>query len=248
MVGSSRNGRNRQEQVTTRVPRVKFPRSRRTRADGWDRWGAVGAESGVTIAIGADGWNARRGNPRTSGTPCRVARRRLRAVARTPPFLTIPPNPIRMSSPHDALARLGLSLPAAPKPVAAYVPAVRSGNLIFVSGQLPMSSGQLLATGPVPSKVSVEEAQAAAKQCALNGLAVVADQLGGDLGRVRRIVRLGVFVQSDDRFDGQPKVANGASELMLEVFGEAGRHARAAVGTNALPLDASVEVEMLVEV
>ncbi|MFM1803830.1 MAG: hypothetical protein RL136_709 [Planctomycetota bacterium] len=153
-----------------------------------------------------------------------------------------------MSNPHDALARLGITLPPAPKPVAAYVPAVRSGNLIFVSGQLPMFGGALLQTGPVPSKVSIEDAQAAAKQCALNGLAVVADQVGGDLGRVRRIVRLGVFVQSDDRFDGQPKVANGASEFMLEVFGEAGRHARAAVGTNALPLDATVEVEMLVEV
>ncbi len=153
-----------------------------------------------------------------------------------------------MSDPHAALARLGITLPAAPKPVAAYVPAVRSGNLIFVSGQLPMSSGQLMSTGPVPSKVSIEDAQKAAKQCALNALAVAADQLGGDLRRVKRVVRLGVFVQSDDRFDGQPKVANGASEFMQEVFGEAGRHARAAVGTNALPLDASVEVEVLFEV
>lgn len=153
-----------------------------------------------------------------------------------------------MANPHEALARLGLTLPAAPKPVAAYVPAVRSGNLIFVSGQLPMSNGALLATGPVPSKVLVDDARAAAKQCALNALAVIADQLGGDLSKVKRIVRLGVFVQSDDRFDGQPKVANGASEFMQEVFGDAGRHARAAVGTNALPLDASVEVEVLVEV
>jgi enamine deaminase RidA (YjgF/YER057c/UK114 family) len=111
-----------------------------------------------------------------------------------------------------------------------------------------MSNGVLLQTGPVPSKVSVEDAQAAAKQCALNALAVIADQLGGDLGKVTRVVRLGVFVQSDDRFDGQPKVANGASEFMQAVFGEAGRHARAAVGTNALPLDATVEVEVLVEV
>ena len=153
-----------------------------------------------------------------------------------------------MSNPHDALASLGLVLPPAPKPVAAYVPAVRSGNLIFVSGQLPLSDGALLATGPVPSKVSIEEAQKAARQCALNALAVLADQLGGDLSRVVRIVRLGVFVQSDDRFDGKPKVANGASEFMQQVFGEAGRHARAAVGTNALPLDASVEVEVLAEV
>ena len=152
------------------------------------------------------------------------------------------------STPHDALARLGLTLPPAPKPVAAYVPAVRTGNLIFVSGQLPMSAGALMATGPVPSKVSIEDAQKAARQCALNALAVVADQLGGDLSKVKRVVRLGVFVQSDDRFDGQPKVANGASEFMMEVFGEAGRHARAAVGTNALPLDACVEVEALFEV
>jgi enamine deaminase RidA (YjgF/YER057c/UK114 family) len=153
-----------------------------------------------------------------------------------------------MSTPSAALARLGLTLPTAPKPVAAYVPAVRSGNMIFVSGQLPMSNGALLATGPVPSKVTIEDAQKAAKQCALNGLAVIADQLGGDLSRVVRVVRLGVFVQSDDRFDGQPKIANGASELMQEIFGEAGRHARAAVGTNALPLDATVEIEFLVEV
>ena len=113
-----------------------------------------------------------------------------------------------LSTPSAALARLGLTLPAAPKPVAAYVPAVRSGNMIFVSGQLPMSNGVLLATGPVPSKVTIEDAQKAAKQCALNGLAVIADQLGGDLSRVVRVVRLGVFVQSDDRFDGQPKIAN----------------------------------------
>jgi enamine deaminase RidA (YjgF/YER057c/UK114 family) len=153
-----------------------------------------------------------------------------------------------MSNPHDALAGLGLALPPAPKPVAAYVPAVRTGNMVFVSGQLPFSDGALLATGPVPSKVSVEDAQKAARQCALNALSVLADQLGGDLSRVVRIVRLGVFVQSDDRFDGQPKVANGASEFMQQVFGEAGRHARAAVGTNALPLDACVEVEVLAEV
>ncbi|RLS61891.1 MAG: RidA family protein [Planctomycetota bacterium] len=153
-----------------------------------------------------------------------------------------------MHDPHAELTRLGLVLPAAPKPVAAYVPAVRTGNLIFVSGQLPMSSGQLLATGPVPSKISIEDAQKAARQCALNALAVVADQLGGDLRKIKRVVRLGVFVQSDDRFDGQPKVANGASEFMQEVFGDAGRHARAAVGTNALPLDATVEVEVIFEV
>ena len=146
------------------------------------------------------------------------------------------------------LAALGLTLPTAPKPVASYVPAVRSGNLVFVSGQLPMKDGQLLATGPVPSKCTPEAAHAAARQCVLNGLAVLGDQIGGDFSRVVRVVRVGAFVQSDDGWTEQPKVANGGSELLQQVFGEAGRHARAAVGTNALPLGASVEIELLVEV
>jgi len=149
---------------------------------------------------------------------------------------------------HAKLAELGLTLPAAPKPVAAYVPAVRSGNLVYISGQLPMKDGQLLATGPVPSKCSPEAANASARQCVLNGLAVLGDQVGGDFSRVVRVVRVGAFVQSDDGWTEQPKVANGGSELLQQVFGEAGRHARAAVGTNALPLGASVEIELLVEV
>ena len=149
---------------------------------------------------------------------------------------------------HQQLSALGLALPPAPKPVASYVPAVRSGNLVFVSGQLPMKDGQLTATGPVPSKCSLESAQAAARQCVLNGLAVLGDQIGGDFSRVVRIVRVGAFVQSDDGWTEQPKVANGGSELLQQLFGEAGRHARAAVGTNALPLGASVDVELLVEV
>lgn len=145
------------------------------------------------------------------------------------------------------LAELSITLPAAPKPVAAYVPAVRTGNLIFISGQLPMQAGQLMMSGPV-SAATIERAQAAARQCALNGLAIVADQLGGSLDRVVRIVRLGVFVCCEAGFADQPKVANGASEVLQQIFGEAGRHARAAVGSIALPLGASVEVEMLVEV
>ncbi len=153
-----------------------------------------------------------------------------------------------MSSVANRLKELGIALPPAPKPVAAYVPAVRTGNLVFVSGQLPFANGALLATGPVPSKVGLEPAQAAARQCVLNGLAILSDVLGGDLDRVERIVRIGVFVQSDSGFGDQPKVANGASELLQQIFGERGRHARAAVGTNALPLDASVEIEFLVEV
>lgn len=110
-----------------------------------------------------------------------------------------------------------------------------------------MKEGSLLAIGSVPSTVSIEQAQAAARQCVLNGLAVVAAEVGS-IDRIRRIVRLGVFVQCDTGFTEQPKVANGASDLLVRVFGEAGRHARAAVGSIALPLGASVEVEMLVEV
>ncbi|MHC5024471.1 MAG: RidA family protein [Planctomycetota bacterium] len=148
----------------------------------------------------------------------------------------------------DRLRERGLSLPDAPRPVAAYVPAVRTGNLVFVSGQVPFDEGRLLATGPVPSVVSVDDAQVAARQCVLNGLAVVSDVLGGRLDQVRRVVRLGVYVCSDSGFHDQPRVANGASELLQDLFGDAGRHARAAVGSVALPLGATVEVEMIVEV
>ena len=132
---------------------------------------------------------------------------------------------------RDRLAELGITLPEAPAPVAAYVPAVRTGNLIYTAGQVPFLEGRVAWTGSVPSAVSLEEAQAAGRQCALNALAVAAAELGGDLDRVERIVRLGVFVASDPGFHDQPKVANGASELMLEIFSEAGRHARAAVGS-----------------
>lgn len=146
------------------------------------------------------------------------------------------------------LRELGFELPEAPTPVAAYVPAVRTGNLVFVSGQIPFANGALQATGPVPSERSLDEAIAAARQCGLNALAVVARELGGRLDRVRRIVRVGVFVLSDAGFGDQPKVANGVSEMLVEVFGDRGRHARAAVGCPSLPLGASVEVEMVVEV
>ena len=149
---------------------------------------------------------------------------------------------------NKRLADLGLTLPTPPRPVAAYIPFVRTGNLIFVSGQVPLVEGKVICSGPVPSGVSVDQARAAAKQCALNGLAVVQGALGGDLERVRQIIRLGVWVCSDAGFTDQPKVANGASELLVEIFGECGRHARAAVGSIALPLGATVEVEMLVEI
>ncbi len=153
-----------------------------------------------------------------------------------------------MSNVLRRLADAGVSLPPAPRPIAAYVPSVRVGDLVFISGQIPMVDGSLTATGPVPSAVGVEAAAAAARQCVVNALAVLADALDGDLDRVRRIVRLGVFVASDPGFGDQSLVANGASELLMEVFGEAGRHARAAVGSVGLPLGATVEVEMLAEV
>lgn len=153
-----------------------------------------------------------------------------------------------MPTPHQRLQELGITLPQPPKPVAAYVPAVRTGNLIYVSGQVPMRDGQLAWSGPVPSAQSLEQAQQAARLCAINGLAVLAGMLDGDLGRVVRIVRVGVWVACDAGFTDQPKVANGASELLQQVFGEQGRHARAAVGSIALPLGATVEVELLAEV
>jgi enamine deaminase RidA (YjgF/YER057c/UK114 family) len=137
---------------------------------------------------------------------------------------------------------------AAPRPVAAYIPFVRTGSLVYISGQIPLVEGKVICTGAVPSAVSVDQARAAARQCALNGLAIVSDALGGDLERVTRIVRVGVWVCSEAGFTDQPKVANGASELLVEIFGERGRHARAAVGSIALPLGATVELEMLVEV
>ncbi len=152
-----------------------------------------------------------------------------------------------MGSIEERLGSLGVALPPAPEPLAAYIPAVRVGDLVFVSGQIPLRDGSLTARGPVPSAVSEEGAREAARQCVLNALAVLSAELGS-LDRVRRMVRLGVFVACDPGFEGQPQVANGASELLVEIFGEAGRHARAAVGSVGLPLGATVEVDMVVEV
>jgi enamine deaminase RidA (YjgF/YER057c/UK114 family) len=150
-------------------------------------------------------------------------------------------------SPESRLAALNLELPEAPRPVAAYIPWRRSGNLVFVSGQIPMAKGQLLAKGSVPSQVSLEQAQLAARQCVLNGLAVLKSAIE-DLSRVTQVIRLGCFVCSDAGFYDQPKVANGASELLIQVFGDRGRHARAAVGSIALPLGAAVEVDFVFEI
>lgn len=145
------------------------------------------------------------------------------------------------------LAELGLSVPEVAKPVAAYIPAVRSGSHIFTSGQLPMRSGQLIATGKVGGEVTPEVAVECAQQCALNALAAVKAEFGS-LDDVRRVVKVVCFVASTPDFTGQPQIANGVSELLGKVFGEAGIHARSAVGVPVLPLDAPVEVELIVEV
>ena len=146
----------------------------------------------------------------------------------------------------DRLAALGLALPSVVPPVAAYVPAVRSGALVFTSGQLPMVDGQLAAVGKVGALVTPEQAKELARTCALNALAAI-DALVG-LDSVVRVVKVVGFVASVPEFTGQPAVVNGASELLGEVFGDAGAHARSAVGVAALPLDAPVEVELIVEV
>jgi enamine deaminase RidA (YjgF/YER057c/UK114 family) len=152
-----------------------------------------------------------------------------------------------MSSPEERLAELGLSVPEVAKPVAAYIPAVRSGNQVFTSGQLPMRDGKLITTGKVGAEVSQEEAVECARQCALNALAAIKAEIG-DLSSIKRIVKVVAFIASAPDFTAQPQVANGVSELLGEVFGEAGRHSRSAVGVSVLPLDAPVEVELLVEV
>ncbi|MFM9994426.1 MAG: RidA family protein [Phycisphaerales bacterium] len=149
--------------------------------------------------------------------------------------------------PEARLAELGLTLPEAPKPVAAYIPARRTGNLLFVSGQIPMRDGQLIAQGRVPGEVSLEQAAECARRCVLNGLAVVKATVGS-LSKVRQVVRVGVFVCCEPGFHAQPRVANGASELLVQVFGDRGQHARAAVGSIDLPLGAPVEVEFVFEV
>lgn len=151
-----------------------------------------------------------------------------------------------MTDPRARLAALGLALPKVVPPVAAYVPAVQSGSHVYVSGQLPLVNGALPYTGQVGAEVSPEQGHELAARCALNALAAIDDLVG--LTAVVRVVKLTGYVASAPGFTGQPGVVNGASELFGEVFGEAGRHARAAVGVAALPLGAPVEVEVIVEV
>ena len=145
------------------------------------------------------------------------------------------------------LAELGLTLPPVTTPVAAYVPAVRTGNHIYTSGQLPFVDGKLQGTGKVGADVTPDEAAALARTAALNALAAAANVAGG-LDAITRIVKVTCFVASDPSFTGQAQVANGASELLIEVLGDAGRHARSAVGMAVLPLDTPVEVELIAEV
>ncbi len=152
-----------------------------------------------------------------------------------------------MSTPEERLEELGLSVPGVATPVAAYIPAIRSGNHVYTSGQLPMRDGRLLHSGAVGGVVSQAEAVECARQCALNALAAIKAEVG-ELAAVKQIVKVVVFVASTPDFTNQPLVANGVSELLGEVFGDAGRHARSAVGVAVLPLHAPVEVELLVEV
>jgi enamine deaminase RidA (YjgF/YER057c/UK114 family) len=152
-----------------------------------------------------------------------------------------------VTSPEERLGALGLKLPDVAAPLAAYVPAVRTGPHIYTSGQVPLENGRLQATGKVGAEVSVEQAKELARVCALNALAAAAS-LSGGLSAIRRVVKVTGFVASAPAFTGQALVVNGASELFLEVFGESGKHARSAVGVAVLPLDAPVEVELIVEV
>jgi enamine deaminase RidA (YjgF/YER057c/UK114 family) len=147
---------------------------------------------------------------------------------------------------QDKLKSLGITLPQAAAPAANYVPWVISGNQVFVSGQLPMEDGKIAVAGRLGDNVSLEDGQRAARLCAVNILAQARAALG-DLDRVTRIVRLGGFVASAVSFTDQPKVVNGASDLMVEVFGDKGRHARAAVGVNTLPLGVAVEIDAIIE-
>lgn len=146
---------------------------------------------------------------------------------------------------ESRLAELGITLPAAPAPLANYVAYVVEGNVAYIAGQIPMNAGELMYPGKVPTQVTVEQARAAARQCGINILAALKSACGGDLDRVRRCVRLQGFVASADDFTAQPTVINAASDLMVEVFGDAGKHTRLALGSNVLPLDSCVEISAM---
>jgi enamine deaminase RidA (YjgF/YER057c/UK114 family) len=152
-----------------------------------------------------------------------------------------------MGKVESKLNELNLSLPDAPKPVAAYIPAKQTGKLVFTAGQLPMVNGELISKGFLGQDVEIDEANKAARICTLNALAAIKGVIG-DLDRIKQIVRVVGYVASVPTFTQQPAVVNGASELLLEIFGENGKHARSAVGMAVLPLNASVEIELTVEI
>ncbi|MCZ7603675.1 MAG: RidA family protein [Melioribacteraceae bacterium] len=147
---------------------------------------------------------------------------------------------------EEKLKDLGIEIPEAPMPLASYIPSTIVGNLVYTAGQVPLINGKLKNAGLVGRDISMADAQEAAKTCAINCLGAVKKAIG-DLNKIKRIVKLTVFVASEDGFVDQPKVANGASDLLVEIFGENGKHVRSAVGVTALPLNAPVEIEMIVE-
>jgi enamine deaminase RidA (YjgF/YER057c/UK114 family) len=148
---------------------------------------------------------------------------------------------------EDKLKDLGIQIPPAPAPLAAYIPAIKIGNLVFTSGQVPISNGKIQFAGKVGKDLKEEEGKSAAQLCAVNCLSAIKSVVG-DLAKIERIVKMTVFVNSDDNFTAQPMVANGASEFIEKIFGERGKHARSAVGVTQLPMNAAVEIEMIVEV
>ena len=152
-----------------------------------------------------------------------------------------------MGNVESRIEQIGLNIPEAPKPVAAYIPAIQTGKLVFTAGQLPMVNGVLISKGLLGQDVEIDEANKAARICTLNALAAIKGVIG-DLDRIKQIVRVVGYVASVPTFTQQPAVVNGASELLLEIFGEIGKHARSAVGMTVLPLNASVEIELTVEV
>jgi enamine deaminase RidA (YjgF/YER057c/UK114 family) len=148
---------------------------------------------------------------------------------------------------EEKIKELGFELPEAPKPLAVYTPALQVGDMVYTSGQVPIEKGELKYSGKIGFDLTVEEGQKAAEICALNGLSAIKGVIN-DLDKIEKILKVTVFVNSADGFTDQPKVANGASELLGNIFGDAGRHVRSAVGVNELPIDSAVEIEMIVKV
>ena len=148
---------------------------------------------------------------------------------------------------EEKLKSLNITLPSPPKPAGAYIPVVKSGNTVYVSGQIPIEDGKVTFKGKVPSVQSLEQAQKAAKICAINALAQLKSELGS-LDKISKILRVSGFVNSESDFTEQPKVINAASDLLFEIFGEKGQHSRIAVGVASLPLGATVEIDMIVEI